>query len=251
MCRYNIVPRILLILIAIKFALAAPVLVQEKRRAPEDVITVLERRSREQDLNMLWDGLRLHDRVWGNRPQGQPGGGYLQELAEPQHGPPPNAAEAHVQVEPVPPPGAAGVHEQGIPVPPPPNAAGAHAQWGAMPPPNLAGVHAPPQGAANPNIEMMELDSEAPPPSPTSEHSDSSPPPSPKRLKMSTPSDSERRSTNSNAPSEEYQSENPKTADHELKGKAKVSRHISGNASGIDTDAAQMELRGVIDPAGP
>ena len=36
---------------------------------------------------------------------------------------------------------------------------------------------------------------------------------------------------------------------HDLKGKAKVSRRISGTASGVDTvNAAQMELRSAIDP---
>ena len=37
------------------FALAAPVLVQEKRRAPEDVINVLRKRAGEEDLHILWD----------------------------------------------------------------------------------------------------------------------------------------------------------------------------------------------------
>jgi len=36
---------------------------------------------------------------------------------------------------------------------------------------------------------------------------------------------------------------------HDLKGKAKVSRRISGTASGVDTvNAAQMELRSAVDP---
>jgi hypothetical protein len=83
MRRYNIISRILLILTVITFALAAPVLVQEKRQAcgdkvhvPEDVITVLGKRTREQDLDMLWDGLRYYEHVWGNRNRA---GVHLQE----------------------------------------------------------------------------------------------------------------------------------------------------------------------------
>jgi hypothetical protein len=55
MRRYNIVSRIPLILTAITLALAAPVLVQEKRQVPEDVITVLGKRILAEDFDMMWD----------------------------------------------------------------------------------------------------------------------------------------------------------------------------------------------------
>ena len=55
MRRYNIVSRIPLILTAITFALAAPVLVQEKRQVPEDVITVLGKRILAEDFDVMWD----------------------------------------------------------------------------------------------------------------------------------------------------------------------------------------------------
>src|SRR6266478_2291387 len=67
MRRYNIVFRILLILSAIDFALAAPVLVQERRQAsvdmvhiPEDAVTVWGKRA--DDFNLLWEE---YLRTWG------------------------------------------------------------------------------------------------------------------------------------------------------------------------------------------
>ena len=121
-------------------------------------------------------------------------------------------------------------------------------------------MHAPPQNPADSDHESMELD-DAPPASPKSGHSDS-PPTSPgwssesedwhcqtapsSLLGSSTDSDSERWS---DAPSTESQSENLNAADSEMRGKAKVSRRISGTASGVDTvNAAQMELRSAVDP---
>jgi hypothetical protein len=63
MRRYDIISGILLILSIIDFALPAPVLVQEKRQErvdvvhiPKDVITVLGRRGREDELEKLWEG---------------------------------------------------------------------------------------------------------------------------------------------------------------------------------------------------
>ncbi len=65
----------------------------------------------------------------------------------------------------------------------------------------------------------------------------------------STSAAADRSSTISNAPSAESQFENFNAADSEMKGKAKVSRRISGTASGVDTvNAAQMELRSAVDP---
>ena len=54
MRRYDIVSLIPLILIIITFALAAPVQVQEKRQAPEDVITVLGKQTLDEDLYTMF-----------------------------------------------------------------------------------------------------------------------------------------------------------------------------------------------------
>jgi hypothetical protein len=109
-CRYtgNIAPRILLILAAITFALAAPAIVQEKREAcvdevyvPEDVITVLGKRTPEEDLDVLWEGWWHYKNVLGNA------------------APPPNLPRPEVQMSEAPPPNPAGVH---VPVHVPPQA---------------------------------------------------------------------------------------------------------------------------------
>ena len=62
MRRYDIVSGILLILSIIDFASAVPVVVQEKHQArvdvvhiPKDVITVLEKRGKEDELEKLWE----------------------------------------------------------------------------------------------------------------------------------------------------------------------------------------------------
>jgi hypothetical protein len=244
MRRYNIVSRILLILTAITFALAVPVPVQEKRRSrvdkehvPEDVITVLGKRTREQD--MLRDGLRL---LWGNR---NPGALRLQRPAPPPDAPPPNPAEVHVPEEHVP--------------PQPENPAGVH-----VPEPGPE-IDEPPQNPADSDHESMELDDDAPPGSPESGPSHSQPtspkwsaesedwhtaPPSVGSSTVSG-SDPDRWSTISNPPSAESQSENLNAVDAEMRGNAKVSRRISGTASDVHTrpvNAAQMELRSAVDP---
>jgi hypothetical protein len=200
MRRYNIVSRIILIPTVITFVLAAP------------VITVLGKRTLDEDLSVLWDGWWHYENVlgepapppivWGNR---NPAAVlHLQEPAPPPNVPPPNPAEVHVPE----------VHE---------------------PPPNLEEVHVPPQGPAYSDSESMELDDDAPPSSPgSSTESDSN---------------SDHSPTISNAPSVESRSENLNATDSELKGKAKVSRRISGAADGVDTvHAAQMELRSAVDP---
>lgn len=153
MLRYNTASRILFILTVIIFAIAAPVLVQEKRQASEGMITVLGKRTREQDLDMLWDGLRYN--MWGN-----PHGPNVHHIQEPA----PNAAEAHVQDPHAPAPDAAGVQpqEEHAPVP---NAAGVQPQ----------AVHVPPQEPVDPNREVIDVDEEAPPGTPKSGQSDSQP----------------------------------------------------------------------------
>ena len=95
--RYNIlVSRILLVLTAITFALASPVLVQEKRQAhvheayvPKDVTNVLGKRISAEDFNVLWDVWWHHLNVLGESPP--PPQAPLRKLASSVHVP-----EAHV-----------------------------------------------------------------------------------------------------------------------------------------------------------
>ena len=101
MRRYNIVSRIILIITVITFALAAPVLVQEKHQAgvdvvhvPGDVITVLGKRTLDEDLDVLWDGWWHYENVLG-------------EPAPPPNVPPPTLAEVHMPEVHVPPQGPA------------------------------------------------------------------------------------------------------------------------------------------------
>jgi hypothetical protein len=221
MRRYNIVSRILLILTVITFVLAAPALVQDKRRAyvdmvhvPEDVITVLGKRM-DEDFEMWANyAMGFYDNVWGHL----------------------NPAGIHL--EPAPPPD--------------------------VPPPNPAEVHEPPQNPADSDSdrELMELDDDGPPASSESgdSHSEWSTESedfhtAPSSLGSSTDSDSDSDSDHwsaiSNAPSadSESQPENLKGADTEMRGKAEVSRRISGTAGGVDSvNAAQMELRSAVDP---
>jgi hypothetical protein len=127
---------------------------------------------------------------------------------------------------------------------------------------NLAEVHVPgahvaPQGPADSDRESMELNDDTPPGSPESGYSHS-PPPSPvgstesedwhtvptspgSSTESDSNSDSDYWSTISNAPSEESLSENLKAADTETGDKAKVSRRISGTASGVDTVAVDPQ----------
>ncbi len=121
---HDIVPRTLLILTVITFALAAPVLVQEKRQAcadedhvHRDVITVLGKRAVGDDLHMLWDGPWRFGNVWGEAEE------HVPEV----HAPPPNLAGVDVPE----------VHA------PLPNLVGVVVPEVHAPPPNLAGVHVP------------------------------------------------------------------------------------------------------------
>jgi hypothetical protein len=199
MRRYNIVSRIILIITVIAFALAAPVLVQEKSQAgidvvhvPGDVITVLGKRILEEDFDVLWDGWWHYLNVLGEPPpppivwrNRYPAAVHLQEPAPPSNVPPPTLARVH-----------------------------------------MPEVHVPPQDPADSDRESMKLNDDAPLES----------------LGSSTESDSDpdRWSTISNAPSAASLSENLKAADAETRGKAKVSRRISGTTSGVDmVNAAQ------------
>lgn len=220
----NIASRVILILTVITLVLAAPVLVQEKRQAcvdvvdvPEDMITVLEKRILGEDLDALWDRLWHYENVWGNRNL---------EAVQPPHSPADSIIFGSTESD--------------------------------------DDSYLTHTSLADSNHGSMELDSDAPPPS--SEAEDSHWPPSspewqsaesedwstaPSSLGSSTESDSDpdRWSTISNAPSAESQSENLKAADTEMRGKAKVSRRISGIANGVNTvDAAQMESRSMVDP---
>jgi hypothetical protein len=249
MRRYNIVSRIILILTVITFALAAPALVQDKRQAcvdgvhlPKDVITVLGKRTLEEDLNVLWDG-------WWHY------GNVLGEPALPPnvHVPPHSPADTIL--------GSTESDDDSQPESP----ESGHSRSSSTSVTSLA----------NSDRESAELDDDAPPKSSESGHS---PPTSlewstesedwntaPSSLGSSTgsegwytaptspgsstesDSDSDRWSTISNAPSAESQSENLKTADSDLiqlKGKAKVSRRISGTASGVDTMNAELRSGG-------
>ena len=126
MHQYNIVSRILLILTVITFALAAPVLVQEKRQAkpevdvvhvPEDVntVTVVGKRTLYEDFNVLWDGWWHYLNVlgepapppivWRNRnPAAIPPPIHKQEIASPSNMPS-SSKPAEVPVPEVPPQG--------------------------------------------------------------------------------------------------------------------------------------------------
>jgi hypothetical protein len=149
------------------------------------------------------------------------------------------------------------------------NPAGIHLAPAPPPyvPPQNPAVHVPPQGPADSDPELMDLDDDAPPGSPESTHSHSWPTSpegstesedwhtAPSSPLAGTPSteldsdlDSDYRPAISNAPSAESLSE---TADSGMRGKAKVSRRISGTASGVDTvNAARTELWSA-DPGGP
>jgi hypothetical protein len=111
MRRYNKVSWIFLILTVITFALAAPVLVQDKRQAwvdvvhvPEDVVTILGKRIMDEDLNVVWHPVHVHFlNVLGEHPAAPPLNVPPPNPAEVQvpevHAPPPNPAEVQVAPE--------------------------------------------------------------------------------------------------------------------------------------------------------
>ena len=185
MRRYNIISRILLILTISTIALAAPVLVQEKRQAPGDVITAFGKRALAEIREALWEDW------WHFRP-----GDVLEDalppemLAEPEPVPPPNPVGAHAPEVHAPQPNPAEEHEPEIfaPAPdppnvlvpeghaPPPNRPLLHVVNVLAPPPNPVRVDVvranfPPHGPADSDHESMELNEVAPPGNPQSGHS--------------------------------------------------------------------------------
>jgi hypothetical protein len=155
MRRYNIIPRILLILTVSTFALAAPVLVQERRQSGVDEVhvprAVLGKRALSDYVRFMVDGFENMEGPAEDEP--------LPNLAE-EHVPEAYAPQPNLPEEPVP-----EVH---------------------VPPPNLAEepvqeVHAPPHDPVDSDQESMVFDDDAPPASPEYGHSRSpSPPTSPK-----------------------------------------------------------------------
>ena len=118
------VSRILLIISVTTFALAAPVLVGEKRQAPEDMMAVLGKRVLEGDLDALFEGWHYKN-VFG-------------DASLPPSLPRPAEAEVHVS---------------------PPNPAGAHAQQ-----PNQAVEHVPELFTPPPNLPYVLVPEGHPPP---------------------------------------------------------------------------------------
>jgi hypothetical protein len=247
MRRYNIVSRIILIPTVIAFALAAPVLVQEKRQACVDVmyvpdmITVLGKRALDEDLNVLWDGLWHYENVWGNR---NPVAVHPQELAE-MHAPPPSPADTIL--------GSMGSDDESL-----------------LESPESGHSHSTHTSLANSDRESMLLDGDAPPTSPelSTESEDwhtlsSSPGWSTESEDWYTPpsslgsltdsdsdldSDSDRWSTISNAPSAESQSKNLKAADSEMRGKRRSRVVFPVPPVVLTQSLCQMELRSAVDP---
>ena len=204
MPRYNTVFRILLILAVIPFALAAPVLVQEKREAcidkvriPRDVMTVLGKRVVGNDLHMLWFGPWRLGNLWGE-PEHEddeplldfPDQAGVHMPGMHAHAPQPNPAEVRIPEVQAPQPNLAEVPVPEVQAPPPPNLPYGLVPEGWVPPPNIplpgVGVYAPPLNLAGAHVpevdvlpwpewdpaesdsESMEFDDDAPPRSPES-----------------------------------------------------------------------------------
>ncbi len=228
MRRYNMLFRILLILSVANFALAAPVLVQEKRPAcvdvvhvPRDVITVLGKRMDE----FLWM-MENFERLFDSESSLESASTESSLEHSSEHG---SESSLEHSLESGSEHGSMESH---------------HSSASSLPLPS------------DPDRESMGVDSDAPAPSPqgSTESEQSHTPPSspdwstesehwhtppsehwhtpPSSLGSSTESDSDsdRWSTISNAPSTESQFENLQAVDQELKGKAKVERRISGTA---------------------
>ena len=229
MRQFNIVSRTLLILTVITSTRAAPVLVQEKRQAcvdvvqvPEDAITVLEKRILDEDLDVLWDGWWHYANVLEAAPLPQ----LNQDLVH-IHVPPHSPADTVLAI------------------------VGSDSDSDS----DTVYSHTIPADSDS-GRESMELDDDAPPGNSESGYS-RSPPTSPEwwstqsedRYTASSSlglsdadADSDRWSTISNAPSAESQSNNLKSADTTMRGKAKVERRISSTASGVD----MVELRSAV-----
>lgn len=213
----NVVSRILLILIVITFALAAPTLIQDRNKGqayvdvvqgPEDVITVLGKRM-DEDFRALW---KYYDDEWRNQ---DPPAIHIPNVPTPD--------PAEVPGIQVPPPNPAEVPEMHVPPPSPAEVPEVHAT--------------PPQVPADSDRESVVLNDDAPVRTSPESGPSHSPPTNPES------------STISNAPSAESRSENLKAVDSEMKENAKVERRISGTSGGFDTvDTAQMEFPSAVDP---
>ncbi len=198
MHRYSILSRILLILSATNLALAAPVLVQEKRPAcvdvvhvPKDVITVLGKRMDEFRGWLDIARLLVHPLEESGSESGSDFGSEFSSEFSSEHG----SMESHTSD-----PGRESMDVEPDALPPNP-------EWSTETEPEH--LHTP-QSSQDWSTE--------------SEHWHT--PPS--SLASSTESDSDRWSTISNAPSTESKFENLQAVNNELKGKVKVERHISG-----------------------
>jgi len=213
MHRYSILSRILLILSATNLALAAPVLVQEKRPAcvdvvhvPKDVITVLGKRMDEFRGWLDIARLLVHPLEESGSESGSDFGSEFSSEFSSEHG----SMESHTSD-----PGRESMDVEPDALPPNP-------EWSTETEPEH--LHTP-QSSQDWSTEPEHL---TPPSSPdwSTEAENWHTPPS--SLASSTESDSDRWSTISNAPSTESKFENLQAVNNELKGKVKVERHISG-----------------------
>ena len=116
-----------MILTVSTFALAVPVLVQEKRQScfdeahiPRDVVNVLGKRTLD-DLHMLWDGPWRFGNVWGEPAEDDSLSDEEEEHVQEVHAPQPNIAQVQVPDVhvPGPPPGLAEEPVQEVHAPPP------------------------------------------------------------------------------------------------------------------------------------
>ena len=176
MRRNNTVSRILLILTLSAFALAAPVLVQERRQSCVNEVhvprAVLGKRALSDHLRFMLDGF-----------EGMEGPAEDEQL--------PNLAEEHMLAEHAPPPGPP---EEPVPEEhaPQPNVAEEPVPEVHPPPPNQAGEHVPvpvlPDNPADFDRESVVFGDDAPPVSPEHGHSPSPSPPSSPLVESSTES---------------------------------------------------------------
>ncbi|KAI0277618.1 hypothetical protein BGY98DRAFT_978613 [Russula aff. rugulosa BPL654] len=233
MRRYNIVSLILLIL-SVNFALAAPVRIAENCQecvdvvhVPKGVITVLGKRG--DNLEKMMKLFENFDRWWW---EGLPESS--QSVRPPSSSAPSKSGHGPMQVH-------------APPAPPPSLASSAESDQDPEP---LVG-HPPTPGTGLSTESDLEQDALPPSPESSIESVHSSPEGSTGIEHWYTPpsspgsdSDSDRWSTISNAPSAGSLFENLQTANEELKLKGMVSRRITGTARGA-VNAAQSELQHV------
>jgi hypothetical protein len=240
MRRYNIVPLILLILSTINFALAAPVLIPENsqvrvdvvRVLPKDVITVLGKRGDE--LEKMVKLFENFDRWWGRNPGSSSAGRPPSSSAQLESGHVPPASPASSTESDWDP-------ESLVWHPPTPSTLAASSTESDSEHESMPSL----ESVSDPDRESMDVDHDAaPPPSATPESSIAS-------GHLHTLPSSPEWSTESEhwytpASSAESLFENSQTANDELKGKAKVSRRITGTARGaanLNAARAQSELQ--------